>query len=133
MLLFRNRNHTSAADLHRRELNGNIYSEDEFRGIIEKERARADRTDIHFSLILLDLGSPAENHETRHILQRISARMRKIDEIGWYDRNLIGIVLPNTSSQGAHAFIESLSGSGMLPLAKYLLKVYTYDSEKVAK
>ena len=130
MLLFKRRNNnTSSADAQKMKTAGKIYFEDEFRSIIERERARADRTDHQFSLIVLDLGSPAGNHQTTdHILQKILSRVRKIDEIGWYDQNRIGIILPYTSAQGAQKFAESLSNSISLPVEECLLNVYTYAS-----
>ena len=132
MLLFKRRNHNSfLPDSLQKKTNGKIHYYQEFRNIIERERARADRTDQQFSLILLDLGSFDENHQTTHrILQNIFHRMRRIDEIGWYDQNRIGIILPYTSAQGAQKFAESLSNSFSLPKEQCLLNVYTYDSDQ---
>jgi PleD family two-component response regulator len=108
-----------------------IFSEDEFRSIIERERARADRTDQHFSLIILDLGFPDESHHaTHHILQKVFRRVRRIDEIGWYGQNRIGIILPYTSAQGAQKFAESLCSSFSLTTKECLLNIYTYDSDQ---
>ena len=131
MLLFKRRNYnTSSADSLRQKTTGKIYFEDEFRSIIERERARSDRTDHQFSLIVLDLGSPDENHHTNHhMLQKIFRRVRTIDEIGWYDQNHIGIILPYTSAQGAQKFAESLSNSISLPVEECFLNVYTYASD----
>ena len=41
-------------------------------------------------------------------MQKIISRMRKIDEIGWYDPRRIGIILPYTSERGAQRFAENL-------------------------
>jgi len=132
MPLFKRRNNnTSLADSIKKKTTGKIHYEQEFRSIIERERARADRTDHQFSLIVLDLRSPDENHQTtNHILQKIFRRVRRIDEIGWYDQNRIGIILPYTSAQGAQKFAESLSNSFSLPMEQCLLNVYTYDSDQ---
>jgi len=132
MLFFkRGNNNTSLADSLKKKTNAKIYYENEFRSIIERERARADRTDHQFSLIVLDLGSPDENHHaTNHILQKIFRRVRRIDEIGLYDQNRIGIILPYTSAQGAQKFTESLCNSFSLPMEECLLNVYTYDSDQ---
>jgi len=131
MLFFKRRNNTSSTDSTKKKTSGKIYYEDEFRSIIERERARADRTDHQFSLIVLDLGSPDENHHrTNHILQKIFRRVRRIDEIGWYGQNRIGIILPYTSAQGAQKFTESLCNSFSLPMEECLLNVYTYDSDQ---
>ena len=131
MPLFTRRNNTSLADTIKKKTSDKIYYEDEFRSIIERERARADRTDHQFSLIVLDLGFPEGNHHTtNHILQKIFRRVRRIDEIGWYGQNRIGIILPYTSAQGAQKFAESLCNSFNLPTEGCLLNVYTYDAEQ---
>ena len=110
---------------------GEIYSEEEFRRIIDRERARADRTDHPFSLILLDLGFTGGNHNKNgHLLQKIFPRMRRIDEIGWYAPQLIGIILPYTSERGAKRFAESLYQLFDRSMAECIFKVYTYDFEK---
>ena len=62
-------------------------------------------------------------------MQKILRRVRRIDEIGWYDQNRIGIILPYTSAQGAQKFAESLSNSISLPVEECLLNVYTYASD----
>ena len=132
MPLFKRRNNnTSLADSIKKKTTGKIHYEKVFRSIIERERARADRTDHKFSLIVLDLRSPDENHQTtNYILQKIFRRVRKIDEIGWYDQNRIGIILPYTSAQGAQKFAESLSNSFGRPIKECLLNIYTYDSDQ---
>ena len=132
MSLFKPRNHnTFLANSLKEKGTGKLYSEEEFRSIIERERARADRTDHQFSLIILDLGFPDESHNTSHpILQKVFRRVRIIDEIGWYGQNRIGIILPYTSAQGAQKFAQSLCNSFSLTTEECLLNVYTYDSDQ---
>ena len=120
----------SFANLNLQKDSNGIHSEDEFRSIIERERARADRTDHQFSLIILDLGSfDGNHHTTHHMLQKILRRVRRIDEIGWYNQNLVGIILPYTSAQGAQKFAESLCNSFSPPINECLFNVYTYESD----
>jgi hypothetical protein len=136
MFLFKHRDsdYSLANAVKKRSTNGKLYSEAEFRRIIERERARADRTDHQFSLIVIDLGfSDEKHHTTKGILENIFNRVRKIDEIGWYGRNRIGIILPYTSAQGALKFAENLCGLCSLPIAECLLNVYTYDADKISK
>jgi GGDEF domain-containing protein len=134
MALFkRSKNIGSFANLNLQKDSNGIHSEEEFRSIIERERARADRTDHQFSLIVLDLGFREGNHNTnRSLLQKVISRMRRIDEIGWYDQNHIGIILPYTSTQGAQKFAESLCSSFSSPMGEYLLNVYTYHSDQTS-
>ena len=132
MALFKRlKNIGSFANLNLQKDSNGIHSEEEFRSIIERERARADRTDHQFSLIVLDLEFPDENHHTtHHMLQKIFRRVRRIDEIGWYDQNRIGVILPYTSAQGAQKFAESLCNSFSPPMGECFLNVYTYDSDQ---
>ena len=115
----------------KRNVAGAIYSEEEFRRIIDKERARADRTDHQFSLIVLDLGFTNGNQNKNGLLlQKIVSRIRRIDEIGWYAPQRIGIILPYTSERGAQRFTESLCQLFDPSMAHCIFNVYTYDFDR---
>jgi hypothetical protein len=132
MALFkRSKNIGSFANLNLEKDSNGIHSEEEFRRIIDRERARADRTDHQFSLIVLDLGFTNGNHHTnRRLLQKIISRMRRIDEIGWYNQNRIGIILPYTSERGAQRFSESLWQLFDPSMAECIFNVYTYNVDR---
>ncbi len=129
MALFKRfKNIGSFANLNLKKDSNGIHSEEEFRRIIDRERARADRTDHQFSLILLDLGFTDSNHNKNgRLLQKIFFRMRRIDEIGWYDPQRIGIILPYTSEQGAQKFAENLCELMDPSTAECIFNVYTYE------
>jgi PleD family two-component response regulator len=132
MLLFKYRNNNySLTNSLKKKTNGKIYNEDEFRTIIERERARADRTDHQFSLIVLDLKITDRNqYNTKYILEEIFCRMRKIDEIGWYGQYRIGIILPYTTAQGAQKFAESLCKLVDPSMVECVFNLFTYGSDK---
>jgi PleD family two-component response regulator len=134
MPLFKARkNNKSLADSLKTKTAGEIYSEKEFRSIIERERARADRTDQQFSLVVLDLGFTRGNHNTnRHLMQKLFSRMRRIDEIGWFDPQRIGIILPYTSEKGAQKFAESLCELMDPSMAQCVFNIYTYGSDRTS-
>jgi PleD family two-component response regulator len=122
------KNKHNLADSIKTKLTGEIYSEEEFRRIIDRERARADRIDHQFSLIVLDFEFDNGNHgENGRLLGKIYSRIRRIDEIGWYDPQRIGIILPYTSERGAQKFAESLCGLMNPARAECTFNVYTYD------
>ena len=129
MQLFKpRRNNKTSADSFKTKIAGEIYSQEEFRRIIDRERARADRTDHQFSLIVLDLGLTNGNHNSNGLqLQKIFSRMRRIDEIGWYDSRRIGIILPYTSERGAQRFAESICELMDPSMTECIFNVYTYD------
>ena len=110
-----------------------IYSVAEFRRIIDRERARADRTDHQFSMIVLDLGANNGNgngnrnrNSNGKLMQKVYSRLRRIDELGWYDQRRIGIILPYTSEKGAQAFAESLCQLMGPAQTACVFKLFTY-------
>jgi PleD family two-component response regulator len=130
----KNSNKLLAANLFKTKIADGISSVADFRRIIGSERARADRANYHFSLILLDLKFSNDNHKTNKILlQKIISRARKIDQLGWYDKQRIGILLPYTSEQGAQKFAENLCELFEPPTAQCVFKLYTYGLDKTEK
>jgi hypothetical protein len=125
------KNNKNLADSFKTKIEGEIYSEEEFRHIIDRERARADRTDHQFSLLVLDLDFTNNNqNKNGFLLQKIISRMRRIDEIGWYDSQRIGIILPYTSERGAQRFAESLCQLFDPSMVHCIFNVYTYVIDK---
>ncbi len=85
---------------HDRRVVDGIRSAEDIRSIFDRERARADRNNGEFSVAVFFLG--ARSSRTDAILIRILRdRIRATDEIGWLDENRIGVVLPETSRDGA--------------------------------
>jgi GGDEF domain-containing protein len=128
MPLFQLRRHNKfLANLSQKIAGSKIYSEIEFRNIIEQERARADRNDHQFSLVVLDTNQPSEKKiGIRRLIQKISGRIRSIDKIGWYDNQRIGIILPYTSGEGATKLAETICELFGTSTPKPECVVYTY-------
>jgi GGDEF domain-containing protein len=79
-----------------------IYSAKEFRAILERERARANRNGHKFSLLVFDLaGSEEDIARAQRLVNELKRRVRAIDEIGWFEERRMGIVLPYTAPDGA--------------------------------
>ena len=74
---------------------GGIYSDDAFRAILERERARSERTGHIFSLVLFGFNSGNGTAATTlaRLGNDITRKIRKSDEVGWYDGNRIGTIL----------------------------------------
>lgn len=89
-----------------------IYEREEFLELIELERDRVHRDDQQFSLILIDVN---ENDNgiagTIELVHKISKRVRRIDQIGWYDNNHLGVLLPNTTQAGAQIIANDICQS----------------------
>lgn len=119
------------ADVFKNGSEQDIYSELDFFKILERERERANRNNHSFSLIVFDLGFfLISKSGTKKLIKKISHRMRKIDEIGWYSHRQIGILLPYTTSQGAGEFIESLKNLLGNRMQKISCTVYCYPADE---
>jgi len=101
-----------------------------FRNILERERARADRTGDEFSLVTF---FPQEHESDRVAVARLvkilKRRLRSTDEIGWLDKRHVGVVLPGTPARGAWKVADDvcqcLPGNAPAPL----VSVYCYPSD----
>jgi PleD family two-component response regulator len=117
--------------LKKRE-SGELYSKEEFKSIIEKERARADRDNHKLSLVIFDMGSSdSKNNTTVKLIRKIKDRVRCIDETGWYDEQQIGMILPYTSNKGATKLAENICESLDESIPKPVCTVYTYPLDKL--
>ena len=110
-----------------------LRSAEEFRGILNRERARVNRNGHEFSLVVFDLGNVNHNSAyTRHLVHVLSHRVRATDETGWLDERRIGVALPYTAPEGAlkmaHDVCQKISTRALSP--KYM--VYTYPSRWMA-
>ena len=106
-----------------------ILSERTFHKLVERERRRADRNKHQFSLVLFDSKSTeANNSLAGHMIKIISQRVRNVDELGWYDNQHIGIILPYTSTKGAYRLVEQLYNTLDPELPKPVCDVFTYPS-----
>ena len=86
-----------------------IYERKEFHNLIDLERDRVHRDDRQFSLVLINV----DNHKNGivdcgKLVHKISRRVRRIDQIGWYDDAHLGILLPNTTQAGARIFANDI-------------------------
>ena len=108
-----------------------VHSADAFHKILAREKSRADRSRQQFSLIMLDMSSTeGGNDSASHILDKIRKRLRGIDEIGWYDKRRIAIILPYTSTDGARHLSNSICGLCNPPSPGHLFTFYTYPSNR---
>jgi lipopolysaccharide/colanic/teichoic acid biosynthesis glycosyltransferase len=86
-----------------------ICSQDTFRNILEREDARAKRSGNAFSVVDFYLKN-AELHEDvmTPLLEVLHKRLRSTDEVGWLNKDHIGVVLYNTAPGEAQIFVRSI-------------------------
>lgn len=107
-----------------------INSRKDFYKIIERERERANRNNHQVSLVVFNLESfPDDGKERRQLIKNIIKEKRKVDELGWYDKHSVGVILPYTSSHGARKFSVRLSRTLNFIMPDSFCYLFTYPLE----
>ncbi len=98
--------------------------------VIQRERARSDRTGELFSLVTFTVGHSAPDSETlAHLAIFLQRRLRLTDDVGLLTPRKIGVVLPATSASNAWNVVNEtcLCIPAGLPLPA--CEVYCYPME----
>jgi lipopolysaccharide/colanic/teichoic acid biosynthesis glycosyltransferase len=108
-----------------------VHSVEQFRAILERERARADRNEHQFSVVVFDaVGTQAHSSEAQHLVHVLTKRIRFTDQLGWLDGQRIAVLLPETPAAGAWKLAgdasTALGADGRPPECN----VYTYPSKR---
>lgn len=107
-----------------------IHPSSTFHTLIEKERSRAERTGMEFSLVCFD--ASGQNGAAADALDRLAGalagRTRDADEVGWYADLCIGALLPGTGSKGAWMYAKDLQSKTFGAPSPVQCTVYTYPS-----
>jgi lipopolysaccharide/colanic/teichoic acid biosynthesis glycosyltransferase len=108
-----------------------LHSLDKLRQILERERARADRTGDHLSLLTFAPRSPEDVHTTLVYLAKVlRERLRSTDEAGWLEDRLLGVVLPNTEARGAWKLADDVC-LDLEDIPSPICTVYSYPSDRL--
>ena len=78
-----------------------------FKELVQLERDRAHRGNQQFSMILINV-SQEEKLVVTELVHQISKRVRRIDQVGWYDPFHIGVLLPSTPPDAAHRIAKDI-------------------------
>jgi len=106
-----------------------IHSVGRIRDAIEHERTRTDRNGHEFSVVLLSTDNPEpDSAQLKYVAQALANRIRLTDEVGWFDDEHIGVVLPYTSATGAHKFVDGLYKTISSKVSSLICSIYTYPS-----
>jgi len=109
-----------------------ICSVKEFRAILERERARSDRSGDRFSLLVFDAEIFETQETNEHLLIKgLYTRIRPTDEIGWFDKAKVGVLLPDTPPLGARKLAEEICRKISVRTQPPTFNVYTYPLEKI--
>jgi lipopolysaccharide/colanic/teichoic acid biosynthesis glycosyltransferase len=108
-----------------------IHSQESFRMILDRERARAERTGHIFSLVLFGFNHGKETDSA--LLEQLGSvlvnKVRMSDEVGWYEEGKsMGALLPGTTADGASQFIEIIREKVGKVESRLESSVYTYPN-----
>jgi lipopolysaccharide/colanic/teichoic acid biosynthesis glycosyltransferase len=94
----------------RRDSPHEIYPVESFRRVMERERARTDRTGLAFSLVVFRIDGGKDNAapSTPFLADFIRKRVRLGDEVGWFDGKSLAALLPGTPVEGAWRFADKV-------------------------
>ena len=104
-----------------------IYKPEAFRNLIEIERSRVLRSERPFSLLLFTVPLNKMNSESiNKLIKKITARVRRIDQIGWFDHQHLGVLLPNTPKEGAKVIADEIFTSVKAEQFSIVYETLTY-------
>lgn len=123
-------------NLRKMKMLDGIHSYKQFNMIIERERSRVDRNNQGFALVVFNIGNAGVNGDySKNIINVLQyRRLRLPDEIGWFDRQRIGVLLHNTGREGAWRFINNIQDAFPAKYHPLRCKVYLYpidDFERI--
>jgi lipopolysaccharide/colanic/teichoic acid biosynthesis glycosyltransferase len=102
----------------------NLHSRGNIDAILHRECARCERNGREFCLVVI---GTADNAPPRHLARLagfLCRRARATDEVGWFDTRRLCIVLPDTTEEGAVAFVsdftETANFRGLSPICNVL-------------
>jgi lipopolysaccharide/colanic/teichoic acid biosynthesis glycosyltransferase len=104
-----------------------LHSGLEFRRLLERERARSDRTGDQFSLLVFEARDADLRQATfRRLALILRDRLRMTDDAGWLDGERIGTLLPCTPAEGAWKVADDVCLRFGLEELPPLCTVYVY-------
>lgn len=84
-----------------------FLQQDELSRLLFRERERADRNHHAFCMVVFDVGEMTVKL-FRQFADVLLKRRRGTDEIGWFDKNELGVILAESGSKGANSYLEDL-------------------------
>jgi lipopolysaccharide/colanic/teichoic acid biosynthesis glycosyltransferase len=108
-----------------------LLSEQEFRRLLERERARSDRTGERFSLLTFEAREEGTRLATfRRLAVILRHRVRSTDDLGWLDERRMAALLPCTPPCGAWKLADDVCLRFSLNDMPPLCTVYAYPDER---
>ncbi|MBN2735789.1 MAG: sugar transferase [Spirochaetales bacterium] len=97
------------------------------------ERARSDRNESQFALVLFELQNIKHKKILKKFIHHLYDRIRKVDIIGWFDKNIIGVILHGSSLRGAWHLAVDVSAEIFVSQAPPPFTVFIYPDHWIQK
>lgn len=102
----------------------NFHSRSQIDAILHRECSRCERSGQEFSLVVISVTKNGARRHVHRLAKLLCRRARATDEVGWFDAQQLCVVLPDTSGDGAMAFVghftESANYRGLSPRCNVL-------------
>lgn len=107
-----------------------LLSAEQLNWILQRERARSDRTGEVFSLAVFAVGGSAADSDTlTHLARILQRRLRLTDDAGLLEDRKIGVILPATPASGAWTVIDDVCTCVPAGLPLPECTVYCYPTD----
>ena len=112
-----------------------ILSEKAFQRILLRERARTDRYGEMFSLLIFDTGKfNGKQAKEFAISNIICQRVRPTDEVGWFKKARLGVILPSTPYKGALKLANDICQQILRrERATAVFQIFSYPADRLDK
>jgi len=108
-----------------------LHSAAQLQAVIERERMRADRSGLKFSLLVLTPRSKDRGPcDVKGFAQALLWRLRITDEVGWWDQRALGVLLPDTPPAGARKVVNDILALAEEQSLLVDCEVYVYPSQE---
>jgi lipopolysaccharide/colanic/teichoic acid biosynthesis glycosyltransferase len=108
-----------------------VYKHRDFRALLERERALADRHNRLFSL--LEFAHEAAPEEAfSELFDIFTKRLRKTDVAGWTGSERVGVILPDTAAAGAEVLMKRIRAELTDRYPKPVCTISAYPSDRTA-
>jgi lipopolysaccharide/colanic/teichoic acid biosynthesis glycosyltransferase len=107
-----------------------VQTAEQMRKVLERERARTDRSGDPFSIItFVPCATEVENATWQCLGRILQERLRSTDEVGWLDDGQLCAVLPGTAGSGAWKVADEVCLRFPEDVPPPICSIFSYPSE----
>ena len=101
-----------------------IHSRRNIDAILHRECARSERNGHEFCLVVVWAAGVSTPKHLSKLARLLCRRARATDEVGWFEKGRLCVILPDTSEEGAMSFVRDITESanfrGISPICNVL-------------